>query len=441
MTENRELQTEDIGQSTIDRSKFETLIGLVKQYSPSGEESGAVSWLVKRMQTLGFTQAHVDETGNAVGVMGTGEKQIVLLGHIDTVPGKIAVRLTPLDNTIAGDSTASLVSICPASVETEAYRNQLDTQPAAAAQTKMTRYVISRNVETKQSPHDDERLPQRLTTARNTVLFGRGAVDAKGPLAAFVDAVVAVGPVEGWQFLVIGAIDEERDSIGARGIVDKYRPEFAIIGEPSQWDRVTLGYKGTAWSEVTVRCSMAHTAGQAESAPEAAVNFWNQVTAWVDEFNADRERAFEQVLPTLRRFSSGGDGFEETATLKIGVRLPLDFDPPQWYAQLQELASSAGVEISPTGFPIPAYRAERNTPLVRAFLGGIRAAGGKPGFVVKTGTADLNIVAPAWGCPAVAYGPGDSSLDHTPDEHLSLAAYEKAVVVLKEVLQRSSARS
>ena len=155
-------------------------------------------------------------------------------------------------------------------------------------------------------------------------------------------------------------------------------------------------------------------------------------------FNTDRERAFEQVLPTLRGFSSGGDGFEETAALKIGVRLPPDFDPPQWYAQLQEMGSAAGVEISPTGFPIPAYRAERNTSLVRAFLGGIRSAGGKPGFVVKTGTADLNIVAPVWGCPAVAYGPGDSSLDHTPNEHLSLAEYEKAVAVLVEVLNRLS---
>jgi LysW-gamma-L-lysine carboxypeptidase len=66
--------------------------------------------------------------------------------------------------------------------------------------------------------------------------------------------------------------------------------------------------------------------------------------------------------------------------------------------------------------------------------------GGKPGFVVKTGTADLNIVAPVWNCPAVAYGPGDSSLDHTPDEHIVLEEYQKAVNVLAEVLRRLSAK-
>ncbi|NOY99498.1 MAG: [LysW]-lysine hydrolase [Chloroflexi bacterium] len=341
-----------------------TLIDLVQHYSPSGQERAAVDYLVGRMAELGFERAWRDEVGNAVGVTGEGARQIVLLGHIDTVPGEIPVRVT------------------------------------------------------------------------DGILHGRGSVDAKGPLAAFVDAVAAVGPVEGWQFVVIGAVDEERESLGARHVVNQYGPDYVIVGEPSGWERITLGYKGSARAQVTVRREMAHTAAQDESAPEAAVEIWNRVQAWAAAFNAGRERAFTQALPTLQGFSSETDGFKETATLQIGVRLPEDLDPLQWYAHLRELASAAGGEVQPKGYPIPAYRAERNTPLVRAFLGGIRAAGGKPGFVVKTGTADLNIVAPAWGCPAVVYGPGDSSLDHTPNEHLSLDDYNHSVQVLTAALQR-----
>ncbi len=87
------------------------------------------------------------------------------------------------------------------------------------------------------------------------------------------------------------------------------------------------------------------------------------------------------------------------------------------------------------GFAIPAWAGGKNNPLVRAFLSGIRSQGGEPRFVYKTGTADVNIVAPAWGCPALVYGPGESSLDHTPDEHIQLDEYEKSVQVLCHTLR------
>lgn len=356
----------------INTEKSKTLIELVKHYSPSGHESDAVDYLIGRMLDLGYTRAFKDEAGNAVGIMGDGEKQIVLLGHIDTVPGEIPVRVAPTP-----------------------------------------------------SPSPEGRGEE--------ILYGRGSVDAKGPLSTFVDAVANLGQVRGWQIVVIGAIDEERNSIGARYVTDQYHPEFAIIGEPSRWDRVTLGYKGSANANVTTRREMAHSASGEETAPEAAFAVWEKVRVWADEFNKGKKRVFEQFLLSLRGFDSGDDGFESWASLQINARLPVTLSPEAWYSQLEKLSAPESVER--VGFAIPAHRAEKTTPLVRAFLRGIRSVGGKPGFVVKTGTADMNIVAPVWGCPAVAYGPGDSSLDHTPNEHISLVEYEQAVNVLHEVLR------
>jgi hypothetical protein len=54
--------------------------------------------------------------------------------------------------------------------------------------------------------------------------------------------------------------------------------------------------------------------------------------------------------------------------------------------------------------------------------------------VFKSGTADLNIVGPRWNCPAVGYGPGDSALDHTPEERLSLEEFARSIHVIGEVL-------
>lgn len=72
--------------------------------------------------------------------------------------------------------------------------------------------------------------------------------------------------------------------------------------------------------------------------------------------------------------------------------------------------------------------------MVRAFLQAIREQGADPAFKVKSGTSDMNVVGPAWNCPIVAYGPGDSSLDHTPNEHLDLAEYHQAIATLARVL-------
>ncbi len=174
----------------------ETLLGLVSHYSPSGQERGAAAWLVERMKALGFTNAFIDEAGNAVGVMGAGPRQVVLLGHIDTVPGEIPVALTP------GPSPAGSGEALTPGLSPEGRGETSLVVPSSQA---------------------------------GWVLYGRGTVDAKGPLACFVDAVAQVGLVEGWQFVVIGAVEEERDSDGARYVVDKYRPDFLIVGEPNRW--------------------------------------------------------------------------------------------------------------------------------------------------------------------------------------------------------------
>ncbi|MBI3359750.1 MAG: [LysW]-lysine hydrolase, partial [Chloroflexi bacterium] len=328
------------------------LTDLLNLYSPTDHTAEAVNYLVEQMRAAGFA-ASVDGAGNAVGVMGAshGPNEIVLLGHIDTVPGLIPVR------------------------------------------------------------RDGDRL------------YGRGAVDAKGPLAAFVAAVAQVGPLPDRRFVVIGAMDEEGDSHGARFIADKYRPACLIIGEPSGWERLTLGYKGSAWLEFRARRAVGHTAGQSESACEAAVGFWNRVVAYAGEYNTERDarRVFDQLTPTLRGMRSDSDGFADSAALRLGLRLPPGFSVEELTAQLNSLANGDEIEIFPGA--VPAHRAEKNTPLVRAFLAAIRAQGGVPGFTVKTGTSDMNVVAPVWNCPTLAYGPGDSSLDHTPEEHILVSEY------------------
>jgi LysW-gamma-L-lysine carboxypeptidase len=385
--------------------------GLVAIPSLSKQESEAVAWLVDRMGALGFDRAFVDDAGNAVGELGSPEaaRIVVLLGHIDTVPGDITVR-------IESDS----------------------------------------------------------------VLFGRGSVDAKGPLATCVAAAARLGSQ--WareadlRLVVVGAVEEEAaTSKGARFVATRFNgareplPAACVIGEPSGWRRVTLGYKGRLLLDLEAHQPMAHTAGPEIPVAEIAIDLWNWIRRHADAVNAGVDRPFDQLSPSLRRFvTSNVAGLTDTVAAQVAWRLPLHFNADQfavdlvnWAASHLQAAAPASVRLEYgegsgdaitlqgrrttmsltfRGFERP-WRSERNTDLVRGFLSAIRQVSPdvQPGFVVKTGTSDMNVVAPIWRCPIVAYGPGDSALDHTPNEHLVLDEYWTAVQVLDATLRAYAA--
>lgn len=387
---------------------LELIRGLVAIRSLSREEREASGWLVARMRDAGFERAFVDEAGNAVGELGAtaASRTLLLLGHIDTVPGDIPVRI---ESTPEGD-----------------------------------------------------------------VLFGRGSVDAKGPLATFVAAAARVGA--DWaraadvRLVVVGAVEEEAaTSRGARFIASRFDgkaepvPTACVIGEPSHWHRITLGYKGRLLLDLTARQPMAHTAGPDASVAAVVVDVWNWVTAHAAAANHGRTKAFDHLSPSLRRFITATTvDMIETVDSQIAWRLPPGLDVHTMVADLltwlaahldvaapsiaaTELLSGAAVTLSGPrtsmtlrfrGAEQP-WRGDRQNVLVRSFLHAIRSvdASAQPGFVMKTGTSDMNVVGPLWQCPILAYGPGDSALDHTPHEHLSLDEYWRAIEVLERAIR------
>ncbi|MFO7539066.1 MAG: M20/M25/M40 family metallo-hydrolase, partial [Chloroflexota bacterium] len=114
-----------------------------------------------------------------------------------------------------------------------------------------------------------------------------------------------------------------------------------------------------------------------------------------------------------------------------------DFDRNAFAAALTTLAGEARLHFYAYE---PAYQSERTTPLVTTFNRVLRQAQTRPRYKLKTGTSDMNVVGPIWQCPIVAYGPGDSSLDHTPYEHISLKEYAQAITILQTVLENLQGR-
>ncbi len=360
---------------------------LVRIPSLSREEEAAATWLVAQMQRLGFSASR-DDAGNAVGVreclndLGEIAETVILLGHIDTVPGEIPVRV------------------------------------------------------------------------EQGILHGRGSVDAKGSLATFVIAGSRARLRPGRRLVVVGAVEEESTtSKGARLIAQQYQPDWCIIGEPSGADAVTLGYKGRLQIECRLKQPTAHSAGPQIAIAEHAVNWWIRLQTWSDTFNCGRDKVFEQLQISLSAFNTQSNGITESASLRIGLRLPAEFPVEDFQtfvseqlAQVTRLPASnvsaqssdlMETELSFYGYEV-AHQEPRTSKLVGRFNRAFRSAGMTPRHKLKTGTSDMNVVSPIWQCPIVAYGPGDSSLDHTPQEQLSLKEYLASIRFLTTILEQSN---
>lgn len=279
-------------------------------------------------------------------------------------------------------------------------------------------------------------LPVHVTDG---VLHGRGSVDAKGSLVTLCSAArraVEAG-IDG-RFVVVGCVEEEAESSkGAQYLAETWGspPEALVIGEPSGADGVTLGYKGILSGRIEVACDSAHGAHEAASAPELGSDIWQRIAADAAAFAPDGATLFDSILPRLIAFGSKSDGVADNAELRLALRLPPALGPDaaeQWVHERVK-AVTAGATFIPGG-KATAWRGPRTSSIARALGREILRDGKKPRFQVKTGTADLNVLAPAWGCPSVAYGPGDAALDHTPDERIALAEVEVACATLARAL-------
>jgi len=331
--------------------EVEVLRTLLETYSPSGDEGAAVRAFLGAARSLGLS-AHVDRAGNGIARVGVGRPKVMFLGHIDTVEG---------------------------------------------------------------------RLPVRLDGGRIT---GRGACDAKGALAAaLVAASRHAGPGE---VLVAAAVGEERDSRGARHLIPRHRPDFLIVGEPSGWSGVTIGYKGNLALLVRFEGERTHLSSPAPTTVENALAFLDRLR----EFVAERrdESGFRSLTMKVHSIHTRREGSSEHVEIGVNLRLPPGVATGEIVAFLEENGLAGRTEVVDRS---EAVEVDPRNVVVRALCAGIRREGAQPTLLRKLGTSDMNLAVPAWDCPAAAYGPGDSHLDHTDAESLEVEEFRRSIAVLE----------
>ncbi|AAL81810.1 acetyl-lysine deacetylase [Pyrococcus furiosus DSM 3638] len=251
-------------------------------------------------------------------------------------------------------------------------------------------------------------IPVRI---ENGELWGRGAVDAKGPLATFFFATIESDA----NIIFAGLVDEEGFSKGAKNL-EVPKPDYIIVGEPSGTNGVTIGYKGSLTVKFTETVEKVH-GSIGVGAAEKLIEKWLTIAKYFGE-------GFNSLSGRIVKFVAYEREFDFFGEMIVNLRTPPGYMPPKEWDIIDF---------------VPAYEVSRTSPLVRAFVRAIRKAGYKPKLKKKTGTADTNILGPKYGVDAIAYGPGDSKLDHTPYERIKLREYLEAIEILKNaILELSS---
>ncbi|MBN1390236.1 MAG: M20/M25/M40 family metallo-hydrolase [Candidatus Thermoplasmatota archaeon] len=248
-------------------------------------------------------------------------------------------------------------------------------------------------------------IPLRI---ENGELWGRGSVDAKGPLCAALNALKGLPELRD-RVSLVGVPDEEGSSETAYRLRRTMKERPCIILEPSGWDGITISYNGRLLVEIEVTTPPSHSGHDIPFSTEVALDILDRI----------------RITSKARLLEVHGD--ITRTRLKLDIRYPPDERPV--LPQGTETVSIRTLE------DVKPYRSDKFSWLVRSFVKAIRASGGDPVFKRKTGTADMNVLGEVWSTPIIAFGPGNGGLDHTDEERISLDEYRKGIEVLRTAIR------
>ena len=357
------------------------LLRMLEIYSPSGGEGKISKVLAKEIVGLGFNVS-VDGVGNVLGKAGEGSPKVLLCGHMDTIEGALEVK------------------------------------------------------------------------KRGRVIFGRGAVDAKSPLAALIcGAAKHIEEGRKGTVHVLADVDEEGKSRGMKHFLSNCKEsyDYAIFGEPSGAYAVTVGYKGRLVLKAMVKTTPGHASAPQlfENAVYVAMRLVGRLRLLEAVWTGDGKKSLFEV-PTLCVTCFRGGAQDNTVPSECEVTVDVRVPPSQSLNEIKgklietiedfrDGEKRAEIEVAFADENEP-YLENSRSKLVKAFVKSINGVSGREGRLShKTGTGDVNDFVKKFKTSAVVYGPGNSKLDHTPLENISLTEYLDSISIVEAVLKRISA--
>ena len=356
---------------------IELLNRSLKEYTPSRAEASLANLIKdKSIDELGFEKTNIDNVGNVIATKGSGRPVILLCGHMDTVPGRIPVRIENgyLYGRGASDAKSSLIAMLLAASE----------------------------------------FPKQ----RGTIIFA-GVVDEEGNATGIKELVRSKSTID---YAIFG------EPSGISNITIAYKGRFAFrltcdVGTSAHASAPWLAKNSIEevydfWQAIQLEI------GRLDSGSDKS----SKVTCSLTEISGGSSHnvtpqkckiTVDIRIPTTntsRKIQELVASIVKEVSIKKNVR--------------------ATYRIEDMTEP---FEADHTSPLVRALsLSIIDVCRKRPILLRKTGTGDMNILGNAFRIPVVTYGPGDPHSSHTVDERISIAEYISSIEVYSTTLFHTS---
>ena len=350
----------------------ELLSGALRIYSPTGKEGRLAAYLCSRMKDLGYGRVRLDGVGNAIGEVGKGEVNLLLCGHMDTVPGNLPFRVEGdfLSGRGAVDAKAALCALLVAGARASSSGVKVTFAGVVAEEGD----GIGIQTLIRAGKRYDLAVFGEPSGANRLTIGYRGRVEMKLSLSTR-------GGHAGSSWAHISALDELYSIMGALGALT----EEGVV-------------KGNHFRSLSVSPTLV-----------SAGTYHNVVPP-----NCDA--TFDIRLPpgmTGRRAERAIEGVVRKSVQR-STSVKVDFDEP-----------TEPYEADPNSALCRAFQRAIITKLKK-----------KPVLVRKTGTGDMNTLASSMRAQCVTYGPGESEYSHTDDERVSVADYLGSIEVLEEATRQ-----
>jgi succinyl-diaminopimelate desuccinylase len=272
-------------------------------------------------------------------------------------------------------------------------------------------------------------------------MHGRGSGDAKGPIAAAIEAVAMLRsagyPRIGTLELDLVADEETMGFKGAGYLVDQgiVRPDVAIVGEPTSL-RVVHAQRGACWLRLTAHGVAAHG-----SQPERGVNAIAHMSEVIGRLQETLPQVSHPVLggPTLSVGTIAGGAkvniVPASCVVEVDRRTIPGESKESVLAQVDEAIDAARSRYPDLNLNVDVmfesnpFEVPRDSAIVRGISGAVEDVAGRPAELVGfRGASDARFLFEA-GSDVVLCGPGDIALAHTARESIDLAELERGALV------------